>query len=320
MTPACSIIMPAFNTEDYICEAIDSALVQQCDFGFEIIVVDDGSTDRTADVLRQYADKVRLIRKTHGGPGSARNVGVREARAEIIVFLDADDRMLPQRLAHQVGYMQCHAEVAMTFGATQCQGSGTWCIDADSRTTDGCDFRIVERAYQTLVARGNFIPNPTVAIQRSVFMAEGMAREDLFTSEDYDLSCRISLNHPIAGARRRFTWYRQGNYDHLSNSSRTYYGHTRVLYENLRDHADKLTPQEYDAALLRFRQGVGALLRHEWAFNGRSAMRARIAEFRPLLSTGCISFWSVASFSPPVIGRSARRILHRMRGISDRKW
>jgi glycosyltransferase involved in cell wall biosynthesis len=320
MSVSCSIIIPAFNAEKYICEAIDSVLSQECDFDFEIIVVDDGSTDRTAEAVGQYREKVRLIRKENGGPGSGRNVGGRQARTDILVFLDADDRMLPGRLAHQVGFMLLHPEVSLTFGNQLYQGKP----DCDKNSENGLayaeDFRCVDRAFQKLIVEGNYVANTTTAVRRSNYIEKGGMREDVFVCEDYDLCCKVALHHEIAYTSRKLTWYRQENCNSLMNSSRTYVGPAKVLYDNLLAHGDKLTEREYILALKRFRTLAKSLIRHEWAFNGRAGAMGRLNEFRELLPSRFRMFWRIAALCPPVVGRSARRILHHVRRQSDRRW
>jgi len=151
MNPICSVVIPAFNVEEYVREAIDSVLTQECDFDFEIIVVDDGSTDHTSDIVRGYGDKVRLIRKENGGPGSARNVGAAQTRADILVFLDADDRMLPGRLAYQVGFMLKHPNIGLTFGNRLLENAPAEDPNCRYGLPFTEDWRILDRPYPKLI-------------------------------------------------------------------------------------------------------------------------------------------------------------------------
>ena len=88
--PLVSIIMPCYNGEAFLAEAVGSVLAQTFR-DFELIVVDDGSTDGSADILARYVDPVRVIRQTNRGVSAARNVGIAAARGDFIAFLDADD-------------------------------------------------------------------------------------------------------------------------------------------------------------------------------------------------------------------------------------
>lgn len=107
-----SIIVPLYNKARFIERALKSVLAQiLCDF--ELIVVDDGSTDGGEEIVARCTDpRVKLIRQQNAGPGAARNVGIREAQAEFVAFLDADDEWLPDYLALACGYLQAHQEVA----------------------------------------------------------------------------------------------------------------------------------------------------------------------------------------------------------------
>lgn len=99
--PLISVVIPLYNKAPYIVKTIQSVLHQTFD-DFEVVIVDDGSTDHSAEVVWQHfnSEKIRLIEKKNGGPSSARNRGVQEAKGSWIVFLDADDFLLPDALAY----------------------------------------------------------------------------------------------------------------------------------------------------------------------------------------------------------------------------
>src|SRR6478735_1141484 len=101
---AVSIIIPTFNRVTKVVNAIDSVLNQVYPTeAREVIVVDDGSSDGTGDVLaRRYGSRIRLLRQSNSGPSAARNTGIDVAQHELLAFLDSDDRWLPNKLAEQV--------------------------------------------------------------------------------------------------------------------------------------------------------------------------------------------------------------------------
>ena len=103
--PLVSIIMPAHNREAYIGEAVESALSQDYE-NVELIVVDDGSTDRTYEILSDFGERIRLFRQHNAGPGAARNRGLDHAGGEFIAFLDSDDVWAPGKLRAQVSHLQ----------------------------------------------------------------------------------------------------------------------------------------------------------------------------------------------------------------------
>jgi len=114
-TPAVSVVIPAYNAAWCVRRAVDSVLAQTSS-DFELIVVDDGSTDDTAAVLNIYGDRLRIVRKPNGGLSSARNAGIDAARGRYVAFLDADDWWLPEKLERQVALME--ADPALVFCST----------------------------------------------------------------------------------------------------------------------------------------------------------------------------------------------------------
>ena len=111
-----SVIVPAYNVAEFLRESVDSALAQTFR-DIEVIVVDDGSTDSSADTLRDLDDpRLRVIRQDHQGSAAARNSGLRLASGELMAFLDADDRWAPRNLERQAAFLRDHPEVDITFG------------------------------------------------------------------------------------------------------------------------------------------------------------------------------------------------------------
>jgi len=103
-----SIMMPAYNAEQYIAQAIESVLVQSYD-NWELIIVNDGSTDRTPSIVLDYSDpRIRVIHQSNGGESIARNTALRHMRGEFVAFLDADDAYLDSHLEHGVAYLNAH--------------------------------------------------------------------------------------------------------------------------------------------------------------------------------------------------------------------
>lgn len=111
--PLVSVIIPVYNGAAYLAEALESVLAQDYQ-PLDVIVVDDGSTDRTAEIVRSYP-VARYFAQTNQGHGAARNTGIAAARGELIAFLDADDLWAPQKLSMQVGYLMAHPDLGYTI-------------------------------------------------------------------------------------------------------------------------------------------------------------------------------------------------------------
>jgi len=114
VNPLVSVMIGAYNAAPYLGEAIESALSQDYE-PIELIVVDDGSTDETADVARSFA-QAKVIQQENGGNGAARNLAVENASGELYAFLDADDRFTPGKLSRQKAALDADPDLDMVFG------------------------------------------------------------------------------------------------------------------------------------------------------------------------------------------------------------
>jgi glycosyltransferase involved in cell wall biosynthesis len=109
-----STVVAAYNAERTIAQALDSALAQNCT-GHEIVVVNDGSTDRTGAILEKYRGQVRILEQRNQGAGAARNAGVAQARGNYIAFLDSDDLWLSGKLERMVTEIERHPSASLAF-------------------------------------------------------------------------------------------------------------------------------------------------------------------------------------------------------------
>lgn len=109
-----SAIIPVYNGASTVDRAIESALSQQF-YGLEVVVVDDGSTDATPDLLKKWGARITLVRQTNRGPSAARNAGVRAGSAKCVAFLDADDVWLPGKLPRMVGALEANREAVLAY-------------------------------------------------------------------------------------------------------------------------------------------------------------------------------------------------------------
>lgn len=135
--PKVSVVIPTYNRGYIVREAIESVLAQT--FGdFEVIVVDDGSADDTAEKIAAIRDsRVRYIRQSNAGVSAARNRGVAEARGEIISFLDSDDLWKPEKLTHEVRFLEEHPEVPAVFGDIEVRFRDGVAIESLARQSPG---------------------------------------------------------------------------------------------------------------------------------------------------------------------------------------
>jgi len=195
-----SVIIPTYNRADLLKEAIDSVL-EQTWREFEVIVVDDGSTDATGDAVRPYGGRVRYVYKENGGPSSARNVGIREAKGTYVAFLDSDDLWEPEKLKVQMGFMLEHPEVKLTCTDSSLIGSGGKRERRLSRDLVGNLF--------PLLYSNSFVRTSTVVMARECFQEIGYFDERYRSAEDYDLWLRVARRYPIAYLSRPLVRYRK---------------------------------------------------------------------------------------------------------------
>jgi glycosyltransferase involved in cell wall biosynthesis len=182
-----SVVIPAHNAAWCVAKAIDSVLAQ--DFrDFELIVVDDGSTDETAVVLSGYGDAIRVVRQANGGMSNARNAGIRAARGEFIAFLDADDWWLPGKLGNQVGLMRNNAAIGFTSTAARVE-------DQEGKLLNTWPCSPCETSFLVHLFQGNAGiagGSSALMVRRALLEKTGGYDETLGGVEDADLWIRLA--------------------------------------------------------------------------------------------------------------------------------
>lgn len=178
MAPRVSVLIPTYNCGQFLGQALDSVLAQTFT-DFEIIVVDDGSTDNTAEVVAGYP-QVKYIPREHGGVSVTRNAAVAEATGEFVVFLDADDMWVPEKLAKQVAYMDEHPDCMLVFTK-----AANFYHNAEPDRTER-----QQELYNSSLERCII----TCAIRRAVFEKYGVFRTDYPHGEDTQFMFRLSIS------------------------------------------------------------------------------------------------------------------------------
>jgi len=183
--PRVSVVMPVHDGARWLREAVDSALGQTL-ADLELIVVDDGSTDATADILAAYGDRrLSVLRQPRAGLTRSLNRALRLAAAPLVARLDADDVALPQRLARQVAFLDAHPEVALLGTGCREIGPGG---EARGVYTPPADDAAIRRA---LIRRNPFV-HSSVVMRRSAVEGVGGYDETVAVAQDYELWLRLS--------------------------------------------------------------------------------------------------------------------------------
>ncbi|MBI5149413.1 MAG: glycosyltransferase family 2 protein [Candidatus Omnitrophica bacterium] len=200
MSETISVIIPAYNSAEFIGKAVGSVLAQEL-LPDEIIVVDDGSDDGTGEVVQKLiagqGDKnprIKYIRQANQGPAAARNTGIKNAAGDYIAFLDADDRWLPGRLKMQMKIFRDRPEAGLV-----CSGRFRINESTGQQTVDCIGKTLSDDSYRDLWTKGNYVTTSSVLARKKCFDAVGGFDEDprVLGSEDAEMWLRVAEKFPI---------------------------------------------------------------------------------------------------------------------------
>lgn len=195
-----SVIIPSFNRAHVLPRAIESALAQKGCF-VQIIVIDDGSTDNTAEIVKKYGNKLTYIYKKNGGASSARNAGIHMATGDYIAFLDSDDIFLNEnKLEIQASYLKKNNDYGMVY-------SSVIFFDQNGNNINNfINSYFSESIYpELLFIKNNIIFTPSVMIKREVLNNSGYFDEEMHACEDIDLWRRIAKKYKVHQFQDFFT-------------------------------------------------------------------------------------------------------------------
>ena len=186
--PLVSIIIPCYNQAHFLSEAIESAR-RQTFSNVEIVVVDDGSTDNTSEVARSYSE-VQCVRQPNRGLSAARNAGLRQSKGSLLVFLDADDRLLPNAVEAGENALNAHPECAFVYGHLGL-------IAADGAPLKTPKQVCVQSNHCLELLRGDYIWTPGVVMYRRAVFESVLGFDTLIDAcADCDLNIRIARDWP----------------------------------------------------------------------------------------------------------------------------
>lgn len=248
--PFVSVIIPTFNCGRYVEDAVESVL-NQTFRPFEIIVVDDGSTDDTGSRLKKYKDRVQVVTQENQGSSKARNVGLDLSRGEYVAFLDADDRWRPEKLEWQIACFRELVDVGLVFSdfsaidpdggivATRyLEGAfgvfreygitlpdifeGSRRIPWTGPASDSAGLRAHFGSVFPELCKGNFILPSTTLFRRSYIERIGLRFNETYRCAiDQDFHLRFALHHPVAYLDAVTAEYRIGREGKLSGNPNT---------------------------------------------------------------------------------------------------
>jgi glycosyltransferase involved in cell wall biosynthesis len=209
--PLVSVIIPTYNRAWVLKEAIDSVLAQEFK-DFELIVVDDGSTDNTGEILDSYEQDILVLRQSNKGVSAARNRGIVEATGRLVAFLDSDDLWLPRKLSSQVDFFNSNPAAVIN------QTEEIWVRNGVRVNPKTRHHKFSGMIFERSLALCLVSPS-AVMIKKNLFSEIGVFDENLPACEDYDLWLRISCRYPVHLIETPLIIKRGGHADQLSKAS-----------------------------------------------------------------------------------------------------
>lgn len=197
--PKITVLLPTRQSEAYLRETLESVFSQNFT-DYELLVVDDGSTDGTLDILESYHDsRTRIIEGRNEGLASALNLGLTEAKGEYVARIDADDRMAPGRLEKQTRFLDEHLNVAVCGGWQRHFGLSTF-VHKPPQSMEQCKANLLFRCD---------LCHSTLMLRKKTFLENHLFYDGHFAAEDFELWTRVVDYGGIANLPEVLTWYRE---------------------------------------------------------------------------------------------------------------
>jgi glycosyltransferase involved in cell wall biosynthesis len=265
--PSVSVIIPCFDQAHFLAEAIESALGQTVPPD-ELIVVDDGSRDNTLAIAGRYPE-VTAIRRPNRGVAASRNAGMAAATGEHLLFLDADDRLLPHALEVGVAALSARPSVAFVFGTSRD-------IATDGATTGGeGQPRVDQDHYLHLLERCYIWSGSSILFRRAAIEAVGGFDQSLRAGDDYDLYLRLARRYPIYCHEEMVTEYRRHGANTTRDAAVVLESQLAVLDRQRGELRDDRERRARRLGIRGTRREHGGALARQVARNWRSGARSR---------------------------------------------
>lgn len=211
MAKLVSVIIPSYNSAHFLKESIDSVLNQTYK-NIEIVVVNDGSTDNTEEVISQFLGRIKYIKKENGGVSSARNLGFEKSNGDYLCFLDADDWFFPKNIENKVKELNLNSKLGLVHGNVVVTDEN---LNSNGTILKGQYGNVIPHLLKLVPPA---IPCPSnVLIRREAIKYDSIFDERLCTSADYDLWLRIAQKWKVGYVNEESIKYRQHGANMFSN-------------------------------------------------------------------------------------------------------
>lgn len=226
--PKVSIIIPAYNASEYIKNCLDSCIKQDHD-NVEIIVIDDGSTDNTRDIVKSYSDRrIKYLYKENGGSASARNLGIRNSSGDYIIFLDSDDLILPNRITAHIKSLQ-NKDKIITYSDFR------YIKNHNNNNEYKHKFKFYSGDVLDKMLYKNFIPTNCATYPRSFIDDIGIFNEEIRNCEDTEFLIRALLaGYKVEYLDKVLAYYRLHEGSKSKEKVKNYSNYIKILklFEN----------------------------------------------------------------------------------------
>ena len=234
-----SVVIPTYNRGNHVVRAVESVIAQSYK-DYEIIVVDDGSSDQTKALLEPYSDCIRYVHQSNAGPASARNNGIRMAVGEWMAFLDSDDVWAPNKLERQLS--QCiglNADLSfhdLSFPSFYGRDISSWneYVHKEYLRTDCLKTGILDDAYHRMMTTAHIFLTTTFLAKRRAICDVGCFNEAFRTSEDLDLYFRLAARFRVAYVAEALAVYTPGSH-RVTDSERIHRDRIHAIRRSLED-------------------------------------------------------------------------------------
>lgn len=316
-----SVIIPAYNREQTIAATVESVLA--CGSNAEILVVDDGSTDRTVEVARRFGSQIQVIEQRNGGPASARNTGFERSAGDVVAFLDSDDVWLPDVIPECLQSLSDHPEIDVLFCDTlfgnETNGyrllstvPGYTQFEQLLKNRLGPNlFPLPRNAFvNAMIDRNQVFLGSTLFRREALLMGGGFDRE-LFGGEDYELCLRYAASHRFAFFSRPLARYEKHDGGLSANPDRMAREFALAVLKFTESFA--ISPVECEIAFAKYRALAFGYGYHAY---DRGEFQEAKSRFAAALRNGGFAtktavFWVACGLPAPIL-RTFRRIWQRL--------
>lgn len=308
--PNVSVVIPALNREATIERAIRSATEQDCPFPFEIIVVDNGSVDRTVEKAKAFPNVI-VIEESKQGVSAARNTGIRKSVGRYIALLDSDDVMLPGRLLRQYSFLEERPDIELCSSTVGLQSDLS--LVYSSLAVDWSGWKVLDNSYEELLCSGGEVINTMTAFfRREAFFEVGQFDEGLFCGEDTNLWLQFAKRRNFAIYSEPLAIKNDLEDNKLTKSKFVYLDGPMVITRELAQRP-KLSKRNLKQARLVGKRGVRMMMGYIWRNGLKEEYASRRDLIRSAYGDSFVAIWDLMMKTPPFVGRFLHSLKLKLR-------